>query len=182
MEIRYDVSDWKNHYEQSAARPSSLDEAIDLMRESNIKPGELAMLLIVGRELGIVKDQNLPSNKISNLTGAALAISRYRGRQRAQVKIAGKDTSVPRFVSTVTVEEGEEAGYQATTPSVADDVTVVDYDTIAAAERAISYLMTNVLGHIRERFRLIALTKPKELQRVAKEMKAAIDEMVKELK
>lgn len=23
MEIRYDVSDWKNHYEQSAARPTT---------------------------------------------------------------------------------------------------------------------------------------------------------------
>lgn len=182
MEIRYDATDWKNHYEQSAARPTTLDDAIDLMRESNIKPGELAVLLIVGRELGIVKDPNLPSNKMSNLTGTALAVSRYRSRQRAQVTIAGKKTSVQRFVSTVTIEEGEQAAYQMTTPSIDVDVTTVDYNSDAAAERAISYLMTNVVGRIRDRLSLVALNRPKELAKVVRDLKAAIDEIVKELK
>jgi DNA polymerase III sliding clamp (beta) subunit (PCNA family) len=45
------------------------------MKESNVKPGELAMLLIVGRKLGIVKDPNVPTSKISTLTGVEVTLS-----------------------------------------------------------------------------------------------------------
>ncbi len=182
MEIRYDVTDWANDYKSSTTKPTSLDEAIELMRESNIKPGELAKLLIIGRELGIVKDSRLPTNKISNLTGMALHVSRHRSRQVAQTRIAGKDVEVPRFIANATVEEDVEAGFEFTVPNGNPDVTVVDYNDPVAADRAIAYLMTNVLGRIQERLRLIALNKPQELGRVVKELKKAIDDMAKELK
>jgi hypothetical protein len=110
MQISYNVSDWAEHYQKSDVRPTSVDEAIDLMRESNIKLSELAILLIVGRELGIVKDVTLPSNKIGNLTGTALHLSHRRSRQTARVTIAGHDVDVPRFVANSTVEEGVQSG------------------------------------------------------------------------
>ena len=182
MQISYDATDWKQQYDSSPAKPTSMDDAIDLMRESNVKPGELAMLLIVGRELGIVRDPNVPSNKISNLTGVALAVSRYRSRQTAKVTIGDKQIEVPRFISTVTTEEGEEVGYQSTMPSFDRDVTIVDYNDQAAADRAIAYLMTNVTGRIRERLAIVAVNRPKEVAKVAKQLKAAIDEIVAELK
>lgn len=182
MQISYDITDWKQQYDSSSAKPTSMDDAIDLMRESNIKPGELAALLIVGRELGIVKDPNIPTNKISNLTGVALAVSRYRSRQMAKVTIGGKQTEVPRYIATVTTEEAEEVSYQATVPSLDRDVTVVDYNDQAAADRAIAYLMTNVLGRIRDRLAIVAVNRPKEVSKVVKQLKTAIDEIAAELK
>ncbi len=182
MQISYDVSDWKQQYDGSSSRPVSADEAIGLMRESDISLSELAMLLIVGRELGIVKDATLPTNKLSNLTGMAKHLSTYRSNQRAKVNLAGKDVDVPRFVANATVAEGKEAGFQFTVPNGNPDTTVVDYNDPAAADRAIAYLMTNVLGRIRERLALIAVNKPKELGRIVKELKKAIDDIAKDLK
>lgn len=182
MQISYDATDWKQQYDSSPAKPTSMDDAIDLMRESNVKPGELAMLLIVGRELGIVKDPNVPTSKISTLTGMAKAVSDYRTRQTAKVTINGKQVEIPRFVSTVTIEEGEEVTYQSTVPSLDRDVTVVDYNSSAAADRAISFLMTRIIGSIRERLKLIAVNRPKEVGKVVKQLKAAIDEVAAELK
>lgn len=181
MEIQYDITDWKNHYDASDARPASIDEAIGLMLESDIKPSEAALLLIVGRELGLVKDPNLPTNKISNLLGVSQRISQYRAKQVAEVRIAGKTTTVPRYVSTVTVDEGEEVAYQAQAPSIQPATTVVDHNTQAAADRATAYLMTNVVGHIRDRLKLVALNRPDAVRGIVKELKAAIDEIVKDL-
>lgn len=182
MRISYDATDWKQQYDSSPAKPASMDDAIDLMRESNVKPGELAMLLIVGRELGIVKDPNVPTSKISTLTGMAKAVSDYRSRQTAKVTINGKQVEIPRFVSTVTIEEGEEVSYQATVPSLDRDVTVIEYNDQAAADRAIAYLMSNVTGRIRDRLAIVAVNRPKEIGKVVKELKRAIDEIAAELK
>lgn len=174
MEIRYDITDWEQAYDASKTRPGNMDEAIDLMRESDIKLSELALLLIVGRERGEVQDERMPTNKLSNLLGLAKHVSAYRGRQMARVSIAGKDMEVPRFVSTVTIEEGVPSSEQSGN-------TVVDYDTEEAVERAISYLMTNVIGRIRDRCKIVALNSPAKLQKVADELKLAIDEIVDEL-
>lgn len=182
MQISYNVADWADHYQKSNVRPSSVDDAIDLMRESNIKLSELAMLLIIGRELGIVKDATLPSNKISNLTGTALHLSHRRSRQTVKVQIAGRDVDVPRFVANSTVEDGVQSGYQYTVPNGNPDTTVVDYNNPAAADRAIAYLMTNVLGRIRDRLSLVALNKPDHVKGVAAELKRSIDKIVAELK
>ncbi len=181
MEIRYDIADWEQAYDTSQARPTNMDEAIDLMRESDIKLSELALLLIVGRERGDVQDERMPTNKLSNLIGLARHVGSYRSRQKARVNIAGKDVDVPRFVSTATIEEGEQGDYQFAVPSLNSDSTIVDYDTQEASERAISYLMTNVVGRIRERLSLIALNSPAQLNKVADELKSAIDEIVDDL-
>lgn len=73
MEIRYDVTDWEQNYNQNqSVRPASADDAVDLMRESNTRVSDISVALIVGRELGKVKDETLPSNKLSNLLGMSL--------------------------------------------------------------------------------------------------------------
>lgn len=183
MQISYDVSDWKAQYDQGDIRPANLDEAIDLMRESSVKPGRLATALIVGRELGHVNDDNLPSNKMANLMGTSLAISHYRSRQTARVQLGKerKETDVPRFVASPTIEDGKEATFDFAVEALQPEVTVVDYNDKAAAERAKAYLMSNVVGRIRDRLKLVALNSPKELPTVAKELKRQIDEIVKEL-
>jgi len=190
VQISYDVSDWKQQYDNGGERPADLDEAIDLMRESSVKQGALAVALIIGRELGKVSDPNLPSNKMANLMGTSLAIARYRSRQkvRATVKPSGKEVNVRRFVAHATIEDSEQAEYGFDTPSaMADaasftDVTVVEYNNPEAADRAISYLMTNVVGRIRDRLSLVALHRPNEVKVVADELKAAIDRIVEGLK
>lgn len=194
MEIRYDVTDWKQNYDQNqSVRPASADDAVDLMRESNTRVSDISVALIVGRELGKVKDETLPSNKLSNLLGMSLHLARYRSRQMAQVKIAGKDVEVPRYTANATIEEGVDATYEATvsTPngngkrkpaSSNPPVRVVDYNNPVAADRAIAYLMTNVLGRISERLKLVALHKPQDLDAVADDLKAGIDRMVERLK
>ncbi|HSG61618.1 MAG TPA: hypothetical protein VLA24_09315 [Pseudomonadales bacterium] len=184
MRISYDVSDWVDTYNASKDRPRNIDDAIDLMRESAIKSGELAALLIVGRELGEVTDASLPSNKMSNLTGMALHIARYRSRQRVTVKLGKNqhETTVPRYVATTTTDEdGEMKTYDSTVAALEPETTVVDYNTPVAAKRARTYLMTNVVGRIRDRLAVIAVTDPGGVQRVADELKAAIDEIVKEI-
>ncbi len=192
MEIRYDVTDWKQRYDENqSVRPASADDAVDLMRESNTRVSDISVSLIVGRELGKVQDDTLPSNKLSNLLGMSLHLARYRSRQTAQVKIAGKDTEVPRYTANATIEEGVEVSYDATTPNgtqatkqtpVNPPVRVVDYDNPIAADRAITYLMHNVLGRISERLKLVALHKPQELDAIATELKAGIDRIVEKLK
>ena len=181
MQISYDVTDWKTQYDKTGDRPTSLDEAVDLMRESNIKSGELAMLLIIGRELGIVTDDRLPSNKMSNLTGMGLHLARHRSRQTARANVGGTEMDVPRFIAQATVEDGVEGDYAFDVPALSSDVTVVDYSNPEAADRAVAYLMTNVVGRIRDRFKLIALHKPNDVKRIAKELKGRIDEIVKEM-
>lgn len=101
MQISYDVSDWKKQYDDSRNRPTNLDDAVDLLRESDVKMGELAVSMIVGRELGKVEDDALPSNKMSNLMGMSLFISRHVSKQRAKVRMGKRqyETTVPRFVS-----------------------------------------------------------------------------------
>lgn len=189
MQISYDVSDWKSQYDASSERPADLDEAIDLMRESAVKQGSLAVALIIGRELGKVNDPNLPSNKMANLMGASLAIARYRSRQKVKTKAVGsdKEVTVRRFVAHATIEDGEQAEYGFDTPSAVNDVssitsvTVVDYNNPEAADRAIAYLMTNVVGRIRDRLSLIALHRPNEVKQIAKELKQRIDDIVEGL-
>lgn len=189
MQISYDVSDWKAQYDATEDRPTNLDEAIDLMRESSVKQGQLAVSLIIGRELGKVADPNLPSNKMANLMGASLAIARYRSRQkvRTAIKPSGKQVDVRRFVAHPTVEDGERAEYGFDTPNALtdaasfSDVTVVEYNNPEAADRAIAYLMTNVVGRIRDRLSLIALHRPNEVKQIAKELKQRIDDIVAEL-
>jgi hypothetical protein len=58
----------------------------------------------------------------------------------------------------------------------------VDYNDPAAADRAIAYLMTNVMGRIRDRLRLVALNKPDHVKGVAAELKRNIDTIVMDLK
>lgn len=191
MEIRYDVTDWKQRYDENqSVRPASADDAVDLMRESNTRVSDISVSLIVGRELGKVKDDTLPSNKLSNLLGMSLHLARYRSRQTAQVKIAGKNTEVPRYTANATIEEGVAVSYDATAPNgthatkppVNPPVRVVDYDNPVAADRAITYLMHNVLGRISERLKLVALHKPQDLDAIATELKAGIDRIVEKLK
>lgn len=186
MQISYDVSDWKQQYDNGSERPADLDEAIDLMRESSVKQGALAVALIIGRELGKVNDPNLPSNKMANLMGASLALARYRSRQKvkATVQPSGKEVNLRRFVAQATIEDGEQAEYGFDTPNAVNDVqsissvTVVDYNNPESADRAIAYLMTNVVGRIRDRLNLIALHRPSEVKVVAEELKQRIDEIV----
>lgn len=194
MQISYDVSDWKQQYDQNqSVRPTSADDAVDLMRESNTRVSDISVSLIVGRELGKVQDETLPSNKLSNLLGMSLHLARYRSRQMAQVKIAGHDTEVPRYVANATIEEGVDATYEVTAPPPNGNgkrspapsnppVRVVDYNNPVAADRAIAYLMTNVMGRISERLKLVALHKPHDLDAIADELKAGIDRMVEKLK
>lgn len=196
MEIRYDVTDWKQRYDENqSVRPVSADDAVDIMRESNTRVSDISVSLIVGRELGKVKDETLPSNKLSNLLGMSLHLARYRSRQTAQVKIAGKPMEVPRYTANATIEEGVEVSYEATTPTpngngkraakqapVNPPVRVVDYNNPVAADRAITYLMHNVLGRISERLKLVALHKPQDLDAIAAELKAGIDRIVEKLK
>lgn len=183
MIISYDASDWKKEYDNGNIRPTNVDDAIDLMRESDVKTSQLAVALIVGRETGEVKDETLPSNKMANLMGMSLHVSRYRSQQRAKVRLGKNqhETTVPRFVGTATTDKGEMVTYDATVEALRPDVTVVDYNTPEGAERARVYLMTNVIGRIRERLGIIAVNDPKQVAKVAAEMKAAIDDIVKEL-
>lgn len=181
MEIRYDISDWAEEYEASGDRPQSADDAIDIMRESDMKLGKAALLLIVGREKGQVNDATLPSNKLSNLIGMSRHLSGYRTRQRATVKIKDKDVEVPKYISTVTTgEESTTKGYNSETPLAHSEVTTVDYNTSVAVERAIEYLLRNVVGRIRDRFAVIAYNDPKRVAKVAKQLKSEIDKMVEE--
>lgn len=196
MEIRYDVTDWKNRYDENkSVRPASADDAVDLMRESNTRVSDISVALIVGRELGKVQDETLPSNKLANLMGLSLHLARHRSRQMAQVKIAGHDTEVPRYVANATIEEGVDATYEATVPTPNGNgsgkhkpapsnppVRVVDFSNPVAADRAIAYLMTNVMGRISERLKLVALHKPEDLDAVVADLKAGIDRMVEKLK
>lgn len=179
MQISYDVTDWAEEYDTSAERPQSADDAIDLMRESNLKLGKASMLLIIGREKGKVDDDGLPSNKLCNLIGMSRHLSGYRSQQRATVKIKDKEVEVPRYISTVTTASEDDANH-AETPSIEETVTTVDYNTVSAADRAAEYLLRNVIGRIRDRFALIAYNDPKRLKTVAKQLKAEIDRLVEE--
>lgn len=183
MEIRYDVSDWKQRYDtEQSVRPTSADEAVELMRESHIRVSDLALSLIVGRELGHVQDAGLPTNKLANLLGMSNHLTNYRARQTAKVTIAGKEQNVPRYIANATVDAGVEVGFEFTVPNGNPPTTVVDYNNPAAADRAIAYLMTNVTGRIRDRLKLVALNKPDELSKVVENLKKAIDDIAKDLK
>lgn len=183
MEIRYDVTDWKQQYDaNSAVRPSSADDAIELMRESDARVSDLALSLIVGRELGEVQDASLPTNKLANLLGMSNHLTNYRARQTAKVNIAGKEQNVPRYVANATIDAGVETGFEFTTPNGNPPTTVVDYNDPAAADRAIAYLMTNVIGRIRDRLKLVALNKPDELSKVVKNLKKTIDDIARDLR
>lgn len=182
MQISYDVTDWEQEYDSSSERPQSADDAIDLMKESNLKLGKASMLLIVGREKGKVDDDSLPSNKLCNLLGMGKHLSGYRSRQRAIVKIKGKETKIPRYISTVTSGgDDNDDEFESTTPALNDDVTTVDYNSTMAVDRAIDYLLRNVMGRIRDRFAVIAYNDPKRLKVVAKQIKAEVDRLVEEL-
>lgn len=79
------------------------------------------------------------------------------------------------------MEKGTETTYDYKVEALQPEVTKVEYNTPAAAERAKVYLMTNVTGRIRERLAIIAMNDPSSVAQVAKELKAAIDGIVKEL-
>ena len=183
MEIQYNIDDWHDEYQSSQEKPASFDEAVDLMQESSIGMGKLAMLLIVGREKGQVNDERMPSNKLANLTGVAKALGSYRYNQVIKARV-GKDqheVSIPAYVAHATVDDGQRAEFEFTLPLAQSETTIVKSTDDAAIERCISYLFSQVTGRIRERLTIIAATKPPLVSSVANELKDAIDDIVEEL-
>ena len=77
-------------------------------------------------------------------------------------------------------EVGNEATVEAIQELPSSAVTLVEFNDEAAQERVIRYLMTNVMGRIKERLTLIAAGKG-DVKGVAKELKREIDSIVKEL-
>lgn len=172
MIISYDVSDWKEEFDKSDNRPTSGDDAIDLMRESSVKTGELARDLIINRELGNVDDESLPSNKMANLMGMSVHLSGKISRQAVKARLQNKkEVRLPRFVATT--EQGRKER--------PDEVTLVEYRDPKAVERAVEYLMNSLMGRVRERLEIVAASEPGKVKQVVSDLKKAIDKLAKEL-
>lgn len=176
MILKIDVTDWKEEAEQAAIKLTSQDDVITAMQETNLKPMAAGRQLIVNRELGKAQADVLPANKVCLQIGAALAVSRRIERVRADVTINGDTQSVRRYVGTVTTDETGLTEYNSEMPSIFDDSnsTLVEYSDPIAQERAIQYLMTNVMGRIDERLKLIAAGKG-DVRKVADTLKGEID-------
>lgn len=187
MKIEIDVTDWVDEAEQSPLKFKDQGDIIAAMAETSIKPLQAGRLATVFREMGVADEDILPPNKINLQMGAACFISQVIARQRTTVEINSKPYDVRLYVAQATTDEtGDkpEAINEFTVETIQDlpssEVTLVEYNDEAAQERIMRYLMTNVMGRIKERLTLIAAGKG-DVKAVAKELKREIDSIVKEL-
>lgn len=183
MILEIDVTDWEKEAKASPVQIRTQDDIIAVMSETSMKPLQLARMAIVLREKKQADDDILPPNKISLQLGAAHAISHRTNRQRVAVKIKDKAHDIPRWTATVTKDEygtrPEEGVFNSDAPVVGSPVTLVEYNDKAAQERAVHYLMTNILGHIRIRLAVIAAGKG-DVRGVVNELKSQIDRIASE--
>lgn len=187
MKIEIDVTDWAEEAEQSPIKFKDQGDIIAAMTETSMKPLQAARIAIPLREMGIANKDILPPNKLILQIGAAYSISQAIAQQRTTVEINNRPYDVRLYVAQATTDEtGDkpEAINESTVEAIQElpssEVTLVEYNDEAAQERIIRYLMTNVMGRIKERLTLIAAGKG-DVKAVAKELKREIDSIVKEL-
>jgi hypothetical protein len=188
MILEIDVTDWAEEAERSAIQLRNQDDIISAMSETSIKPLQAGRMATVLREMGVADPDILPSNKVNLQMGAAYSISQMIARQRVQVLVNGQTHDVRRYIAQATTDESGQTPelneFNAMAEALADmpssDVTLIEYNDELAQERIVRYLMTNVIGRIRERLTLIAAAKG-DVRGVAQVLQSEIDNIVKEL-
>jgi len=186
--INIDVTDWKEETEQSAIQFKTQDDIIAAMSETSMKPMQAARIATVLRETGAADKDIIPPNKVNLQLGAAHAISRRVAQQRANVQIKGQPHTVRRYVAQATTDDTgtkpELNEFSATAEAIEEmptsEVTLVDFNDPLMEERVLRYLMTNVMGRIKERLTLLAANKC-DVKAAAEALKAEIDRLVEEL-
>ncbi len=140
--IKIDITDWDEEYQDNEVNVSSEDEIIKRAKEG-IKPSEMGRHIIVSREHGLSPEGIIRPNKTILNIGAAEAVSKLIARRYKNVTIkndGGKTLKIRAL--TCATEDAEES-------------VVVDSDTEAGLQNAISYTLNVIPGHIRSRLDII---------------------------
>ena len=188
MILQIDVTDWQQEVNQSAIQLRTQEDIIAAMSETSMKPLQAARIATVLREEGIADKDIIPPNKVNLQMGAGYAISQMIARKRVDVQIKGETHSVRRYVAQATTgEDGHKANvneFSATAEALEDmptsEVTLVEFNDPLMQERVIRYLMTNVMGRIKERLTLLAANKG-DVRAAVDALKTEMDSLVAEL-
>ncbi len=142
VEININITDWNEEYQKNGLDVSSEDKIIALAKKG-IKPSEMGRHIIVSRERGLLPEGIIRPNKTILNVGAAEAVSKLIARQykQALIKNDGGKTLKIRALTCAT-EDAEKS-------------VVVDSDTEAGLQNAISYTLNIIPGYIRSRFDII---------------------------
>lgn len=164
MEIKIDIEDWNNEYQEKEVNVINEDEIINRAKEG-IKPSEMARLTIVARERGDSPDDILPANKSLLMRGGAVNVSSIIATRMKEINLEnGK---------TVRVRE-------LTCPTEGVENVVVDSYSENGLKNAVNYLLNSIPGWIYGRLVIIA-ENGGDVEGVWKELRVKVDEMVKEL-
>jgi hypothetical protein len=183
MDIVINVDDWQD--ELNTVEPDLTKNPIIDLQLAGMKPAAIARLLIVARERGDVADEVLPANKMLLMTGGAVAISRETAFAKTPVKVGEETYQARAYVSPVGEEEEGEEGDQSSDDTLDKSVsTSPDFLTTVQGDKALEYaskyLEVKVPGYIWGRLLVIAANGG-DVKVAGKQLKVAIDEMVKEL-
>jgi hypothetical protein len=147
MVLKIDIEDWNEEYQEVEHQIQNQDDLVTLAK-SGIGPMELARNTIVSRELGLAEDDIIPDNKSSLNIGGAHAISQIFARKFKEMQTGeGKTIRVRELVGQTEDDDKPE---------------IVDSDSDVGCQRAIKYLQSAAIGHIKSRLNIVAVNKGKD--------------------
>jgi hypothetical protein len=165
LEVKIDITDWGEEYQDKALDVSSEDEIIERAKEG-VKPSEMSRLTIAARELGCVPEDVLRPNKILLMIGGAVSVSNMIARRVKESSLSNGKSVKMRELTCAT--EGVEKQ------------VVVDASSETGFQNAVNYLLNVVPGYIYSRLVIIA-DHGGDVQEYANQLKALIDDMVSKL-
>jgi hypothetical protein len=179
MQIKIDVTDWQKEYDEIEADVSTTDKLTELSVKHNT--AQLARLAIIAREKKLAPNDILPANKPLFLSGAMAALTQLIVRQRETFTLKnGKGVTVREFVGPLGGEHDQVASDTHVTSVTSPPEMFVKIESDEALGRSIDYLLKRVPGYIYGSLTRIAVGGG-DVRKLADELIAKIEEMVKEL-
>ena len=188
-----DLADWREEFESVEPDTTSEDPIIEWAISAGMKPAQIGRFLIWAGERGLLSI-DFPGSKLLLMAGGASYASNHIGSVKRKITLEnGKEYEGRAYVAPVKDDDGtEDEGQNACDTHIRGaessvpvqkwlNEKVIESSNPEAVERAVSYLLKQVVGNIWGRFLLIAEHDPAQLVKVADELKDKIDEMVDRL-
>lgn len=157
--IKEDITDWQDEFNQIEPDIRTKEDLIKL-RQTNLPPAQVGRLAIVSRAMGLADEDILSPNKELLNWGSAQEIASMMAKARQTIKLAnGKEIIARKFVGHEMPDETEDLEAEPDNGNAPVDYSMVTSNSPAAIDRAARYLMSNVLGRVRERLVIVAQDK-----------------------
>ena len=171
VEIKIDVTDWAEEYQQEEVDLSTPDRLVEAQQERGYSPKQGGRMLVIAKHRGETFEDVVEPKEMVQLGSARWFIRYFTELKEVITLDSGKEIEIRSLSAPISTEDGD-----------IDDPAYVEWSDPTALDNAENYLLGAVPGHIKGRLKFfVAQNAEKRMRGVVKELHAKIDEMVEGL-